>query len=156
MARKIWENLEEIVGSIMVAVMVTIAFVNVLTRYFIKMSLSWTEEIEVNLFVWLVLLGTAVAFKKGGHLGMSFIYDKFPRKARKFLLMVSVALCMVFFGVLAYLGYIEVCDEIDLCVTTESLAIPVCIYTVATPALSILVMFRLLQTAARQLRKGDY
>ena len=156
MARKIWENLEEIVGSIMVAVMVTIAFVNVLTRYFIKMSLSWTEEIEVNLFVWLVLLGTAVAFKKGGHLGMSFIYDKFSRKARKILLMVSVALCMVFFGVLAYLGYIEVCDEIDLCVTTESLAIPVCIYTVATPALSILVMFRLLQTAARQLRKGDY
>jgi len=156
MARKIWENLEEIIGSIIVAVMVTIAFVNVLTRYFIKMSLSWTEEIEVNLFVWLVLFGTAVAFKRGGHLGMSFVYERFPPKIRKFLFIVSIVLCVGFFGVLAYLGYVEVCDEIDLCVTTESLAIPVCIYTVATPLLSILVIFRLLQAAVGQLRKDDY
>jgi TRAP-type C4-dicarboxylate transport system permease small subunit len=156
MAKKIWENLEEILGSIMVAVMVTIAFVNVLTRYFIKMSLSWTEEIEINLFVWLVLLGTAVAFKKGGHLGMSFVYEKFPKGCRKAFFIISVALSLVFFGVLAYLGYTEVCDEIELCVTTESLAIPVFYYTIATPLLSILVIGRLLQSAVQTLRNKEY
>lgn len=70
----------------MIAIMVTVAFVNVITRYFIKMSLAWTEELEVNLFVWLVLLGTALAFKKGGHLGMSFIYEKFSLNIGKFFL----------------------------------------------------------------------
>ena len=140
----------------MIAIMVTVAFVNVITRYFIKMSLAWTEELEVNLFVWLVLLGTALAFKKGGHLGMSFIYEKFSPKYRKVLFAMSIGLGTVFFAVLAYLGYLEVRDEIALSVTTESLGIPVYIYTIATPVLSVLIIIRIFQAAVKQIRAGKY
>ncbi|MDK2783276.1 MAG: C4-dicarboxylate transporter, DctQ subunit [Thermococcaceae archaeon] len=156
MGKKLWSNLEELISSVMIAIMVTVAFVNVITRYFIKISLAWTEELEVNLFVWLVLLGTAMAFKKGGHLGMGFIYEKFPPKYRKSLFAMSVALGVAFFSVLAYLGYLEVRDEIDLGVTTESLGIPVYIYTIATPVLSVLVIVRMLQAAVRRIRAGEY
>jgi len=156
MGKKIWNNLEEIISSAMIAIMVTVAFVNVITRYFIKMSLAWTEELEVNLFVWLVLLGTALAFKKGGHLGMSFIYEKFSPKYRKVLFAMSIGLGTVFFAVLAYLGYLEVRDEIALSVTTESLGIPVYIYTIATPVLSVLIIIRIFQAAVKQIRAGKY
>ena len=156
MGKKIWNNLEEIISSAMIAIMVTVAFVNVITRYFIKMSLAWTEELEVNLFVWLVLLGTALAFKKGGHLGMSFIYEKFSPKYRKVLFAMSIGLGTVFFAVLAYLGYLEVRDEIALSVTTESLGIPVYIYTIATPVLSVLIIIRMFQAAVKQIRAGKY
>ena len=156
MGKKIWNNLEEIISSAMIAIMVTVAFVNVITRYFIKMSLAWTEELEVNLFVWLVLLGTALAFKKGGHLGMSFIYEKFSPKYRKVLFAMSIGLGTVFFVVLAYLGYLEVRDEIALSVTTESLGIPVYIYTIATPVLSVLIIIRIFQAAVKQIRAGKY
>lgn len=156
MGKKIWNNLEEIISSAMIAIMVTVAFVNVITRYFIKMSLAWTEELEVNLFVWLVLLGTALAFKKGGHLGMSFIYEKFSPKYRKVLFAMSIGLGTVFFVVLAYLGYLEVRDEIALSVTTESLGIPVYIYTIATPVLSVLIIIRMFQAAVKQIHAGKY
>ncbi|MCF7936404.1 MAG: TRAP transporter small permease [Synergistales bacterium] len=156
MALRIWRNLEELVGSVMIAVMVTIAFVNVVTRYFIHMSLAWTEEIEVNLFVWLVLLGTAMAFKRGGHLAMSFVYNRFPRGLRLGCYLFFIGLTAVFFGVLAYLGYREVCDEVALCVTTESLAIPVYYYTIATPLLSILVIIRLIQSGVETIRNDEY
>jgi len=153
---KFFDHFEEILGSILVAVMVTISFVNVITRYFIRMSLSWSEEITVNLFVWVVMLGTAIAFKKGSHLGMEFIYERFPYRIKKVLFLLSAILSIAFFVVLGWLGAIEVKDEIDLCVITESLAIPVWYYTIAIPVFSVLVIFRILQNVVTSLRDHSY
>jgi TRAP-type C4-dicarboxylate transport system permease small subunit len=153
---KFFDHFEEILGSILVAVMVTISFVNVITRYFIRMSLSWSEEITVNLFVWVVMLGTAIAFKKGSHLGMEFIYERFPDRIKKALFLLSAILSIAFFVVLGWLGAIEVKDEIDLCVITESLAIPVWYYTIAIPVFSVLVVFRILQNVVKSLRDHTY
>lgn len=156
MIKKFFDNFEEILGSSLVALMVSISFLNVITRYFIKMSLSWSEEITVNLFVWVVLLGTAVAFKQGSHLGMSFVYDRLPAGVRKILFVLSVILCVTFFSTLGYMGYTEVLDEISLEVTTESLAIPVWYYTTAVPVFSGLVVFRILQNMFQVLRDKSY
>lgn len=156
MIAKFFDHFEEILGSILVAVMVTISFVNVITRYFIRMSLSWSEEITVNLFVWVVMLGTAIAFKKGSHLGMEFIYERFPDRIKKILFLLSAILSIAFFVVLGWLGAIEVKDEIDLCVITESLAIPVWYYTIAIPVFSVLVVFRILQNVVKSLRDHTY
>ena len=64
---------------LVMAVMTLVAFVNVVTRYFIRFALAFTEEIVVSLFVWLTLLGTAIAFRQGAHLGFSFIVDRTPK-----------------------------------------------------------------------------
>jgi TRAP-type C4-dicarboxylate transport system permease small subunit len=120
------------------------------------MSLSWSEEITVNLFVWVVMLGTAIAFKKGSHLGMEFIYERFPDRIKKALFLLSAILSIAFFVVLGWLGAIEVKDEIDLCVITESLAIPVWYYTIAIPVFSVLVVFRILQNVVKSLRDHTY
>ncbi len=152
MVRRFFDHFEEIIGSILVAIMVTISFTNVITRYFIKMSLSWSEEITVNLFVWVVMLGTAVAFKKGSHLGMSFLYDRLPLSWKKPLSLLSGLICIVFFMILGWLGSIEVWDEIQLSVTTESLAIPVWYYTIALPAFSVLIILRIIQNTWHFLR----
>lgn len=136
----------------MLMIMVSIAFINVVTRYFIKYPLSFTEEIEVNLFVWLVMLGTSMAFKQGANLSMTFIYERLAPKARKVCFICSTAATIMFFAVLAYYGYIEVLDEIALDVTTESLDIPVWIYTIATPIFSVLIIVRLLQHSIQTFR----
>lgn len=68
----------------------------------------------------------------------------------------SIGLGTVFFVVLAYLGYLEVRDEIALSVTTESLGIPVYIYTIATPVLSVLIIIRMFQAAVKQIHAGKY
>ena len=49
-------RLEEVLGAAMLAVMVTVTFVNVIVRYCTTFSFAWTEEITINFFVWVVLL----------------------------------------------------------------------------------------------------
>ncbi|UZP66254.1 TRAP transporter small permease [Desulfovibrio mangrovi] len=155
MIKFVCERFEELLGSALLFVMVSIAFINVITRYCIKMSLAWTEEITVNLFVWVVLLGTAFAFRKDSHLGVTMFYDALPKWGQRICYVVFLAASLGFFAVLFYLGLTEVRDEIDLEVTTESLAIPVWWYTIATPAFSLLIIIRILQRVWHDWRNGN-
>lgn len=154
MFKFIWDRFEELLGSFLLFVMVTIAFANVITRYCIKMSLSWTEEITVNLFVWVVLLGTAYAFRKDNHLSVTLLHDAMPPWAQRACRVLSLVVCVGFFAALCWLGMVEVRDEMELEVITESLAIPVWWYTVATPAFSLLIIVRILERAWQDLRSG--
>ena len=147
---------EEILGSLLLAVMAGIAFINVIVRYCTSFSFAWTEELTINFFVWIVLLGTARAFRAGGHLGMTLLYEALPRSARLFCYVLSILLCIAFFGALCWTGALEVLDERDLESISESLGIPVWWYTIATPLFSLLIIFRMLQRAYADLSSGEY
>ncbi|MDO5537863.1 MAG: TRAP transporter small permease [Desulfovibrionaceae bacterium] len=150
------ERLEEILGSIVLAVMAVIAFLNVIVRYCTNFSFSYSEELTVNLFVWIVLLGTSRSFREGSNFCMSLFYDMMPRPARRVLYLFSLACCIAFFAALFYMGFLEVKDEIELSVVSESLAIPVWLYTICTPVLSLVIIFRILQKCAEDFRTGNY
>ncbi|MCR5083876.1 MAG: TRAP transporter small permease [Succinivibrionaceae bacterium] len=146
--------LEEILGAVLLAAMAAIAFVNVAVRYLSNFSFAWSEEMTVNLFVWVVLLGSSAVFRDGGHLSMSLLFNALGTRARWACHFLGAAFGLCFFGALCYYGCLEVLDEIDLEVTSESLGIPVWWYTLCTPALSALVMLRIVQSSARALRSG--
>ena len=145
-----------LLGALLLAVMVTIAFVNVVVRYCTPFSFAWTEELTINFFVWIVLLGSARSFRDGSHLGMSILYDALPKSLRFCCYLLSMALCLGFFGALAWTGWLEVRDEYELEVISEALAVPVWWYTIATPLFSVLTIFRMLQRACADLRSGSY
>lgn len=149
-------HFEEILGSLLLAIMVSIAFINVIVRYCTSFSFAWTEEITINFFVWVTLLGTARAFRDGTHLSMSILFQALPRKARKICFLISCLVCLIFFGALVYTGFIEVIDEYELDAISESLGLPVWWYTVATPLFSLLIIFRLLQRSFEDLRSDRY
>ena len=156
MFRKICDHFEEILGALILAVMVSVAFVNVVTRYAIIYPLAWTEEITVSMFVWIVLLGASTAFRKNAHLSMTFIYDLMPLPLKKISFLISNAMCLVFFALLAWLGTIQVLDEMDLSVTSEALAIPTAIYSAGIPVFSVLIIVRILQSCRDIVRNGRY
>ena len=145
MLRFLDAHFEEMLGSFLLAVMVTIAFLNVVVRYCTSFSFAWSEEMTVNFFVWITLLGTARAFRNGSHLAMSIVYDALPKKGRMLCYLLACALCLIFFGALAYTGGLEVIDEYELETVSESLGIPVWWYTLATPLFSLLIILRMLQ-----------
>ncbi len=149
-------HFEEILGAILLAAMVTIAFLNVIVRYCTSFSFAWSEEMTVNFFVWVTMLGTACGFREGKHLAMNIFYDALPRKARLAACIFSCILCLVFFGALFWTGCLEVIDEYEMESISESLGIPVWWYTIATPAFSLLIIFRMLQRCNTVLRAGNY
>lgn len=135
---------EEIIGTLSLACMVTIAFVNVLTRYFFRYSMAFTEELTLYLFVWVVMMGTSIAFREGSNMAVTFLYDRFSLRSRKVLDLFAAALSLVFFLALMYFSVIEVMDEIEMNAMTEAIELPVWWFTGAMPVASFFIMFRII------------
>lgn len=151
--RWIAEHLEEVLGAVLLLVMATLAFANVLTRYVFEFPLAFTEELEVNALVWLTLFGTASAFRRRRHLRMLFFQDKFSDKAKHILNIVIALLGAGLFATLGYLGYKQVLDERFLEITSESLNLPQWIYTICIPIGCALIVLRIIQAAIVEVRE---
>ena len=156
MLRLLNQRFEELLGAFLLAVMACISFINVIIRYCTNLSFSASEELTINFFVWVVLLGTARAFRENSNFSMSLIYSLCKGKLRIALYWFSVICCLIFFASMVYLGSIEVIDEIALDVSSESLDIPVWLYTIATPAFSLLIIVRIIQRVIADCKSGSY
>ena len=85
----------EIVCSILLTVMVTTIFVQVLARYVFLASTPWSEEIAVYCFIWVVLLGTSLGVRSHGHLVADVLPDDLPASIEKALVALSLGLVTV-------------------------------------------------------------
>ena len=146
------DRLEEGALVLTFAVMTVVAFANVITRYVIQYSLAFTEELVVSLFVWLTLLGTAVAFREGSHLAFTYLVDRAPRPVRRLSLAVTAVLTLALFALLLYFGVGQINNERLMGTTSEALAIPQWWYTAGIPLFSALIILRVAQAAGRAWR----
>ncbi|MEF2232003.1 MAG: TRAP transporter small permease [Pseudodesulfovibrio sp.] len=148
-------RLDHLLVAACMAVMVVIAFVNVLSRYIFHFSLAATEEITINLFVWMTVIGIGIAFERSGHLGMVTFFNKFPRSLQKASILVYSVLAAGLFLVLD--GYMvqAIYDEMTLFeARSASLDIPVWIYYAGLPVLSVFVFRGIWRDARARLVDG--
>jgi TRAP-type C4-dicarboxylate transport system permease small subunit len=144
--------------AICMATMVLIAFLNVLSRYIFHFSLAATEEITINLFVWMTVIGIGIAFERGGHMGMVTFFNMFPRSMQKASIVVYSLLAAGLFLVLDYYMIQAIYDEITLFeACSAALNIPVWIYYLGLPVLSVFVFRGIYRDAMTKLaeRKGE-
>jgi TRAP-type C4-dicarboxylate transport system permease small subunit len=87
----------------MVAVMTVIIIVQVFMRYLFLHSLSWSEEVARYLMIWVCFLGASLALKYGFHIGVEFVVNRFPEKARGWINLVA-KLGMLFFLIYFTIG----------------------------------------------------
>lgn len=131
---------EHWIAAILLFTMAAIAFINILSRYLFHFSFASTEEITINLFVWLTVVGTGIAFERGGQLGMVTLYNLFPPKMKKFAVITSSALNAVLFILVDIFMIQAIYDEMTLFqARSGSLNIPVWIYYAGVPLLSVFV-----------------
>ena len=78
------DNFEEVLGASLLFGMAILAFINVITRYFIKYSFAPTEELEVSGLVYLTMLGASAAFKRDLHLKLFFLQTKLKVSVTKY------------------------------------------------------------------------
>ena len=112
----IYKAVEKIFRTIVVvllALMVVIVFANVVSRYYLQFSLAWSEEVTRFMLVWLVFLGSFLAYIHDEHLGLDILVQKFPPLLRK---TVAVATnLLVIFALYAMLegGYLLMLANFD-------------------------------------------
>jgi TRAP-type C4-dicarboxylate transport system permease small subunit len=142
--------------AICMATMVVIAFVNVLSRYIFHFSLAATEEITINLFVWMTVIGIGIAFERGGHMGMVTFFNLFPRALQKTSIVIYSLLAAGLFLVLDYYMIQAIYDEITLFqAKSASLDIPVWIYYLGLPVLSVFVFRGIYRDAMTKLNAQE-
>jgi TRAP-type C4-dicarboxylate transport system permease small subunit len=154
--KNFFDHFEEMMGALVILVMVSLSFINVITRYIIVYPLAFTEEITISMFVWVTMLGVSIAFRNNANLAVTVFYDLVPRSCRKIFYFIANGLCIVFFLLLIWLGGRQVIDEWQIGAITDSLAIPACIYSAGIPVFSVLIVIRIVQAVAGAVRNDVY
>jgi TRAP-type C4-dicarboxylate transport system permease small subunit len=144
--------------AILLFTMASIAFINVLSRYLFHFSFAATEEITINLFVWMTVIGSGIAFERGGQLGMITLYNLFPTKFKRFAIVFGSTLSAFLFLLVDIYMIQAIYEELTLFhATSAALGIPVWIYYVGVPIFSVFVFAGVYRDARSKLDvlKGD-
>jgi TRAP-type C4-dicarboxylate transport system permease small subunit len=94
----------------------------VFSRYVLGSQSVWTEELAVNLLIWVSLLGAALTYEEKGHLGVDYFVGKLHPDAQK-LTAIFVELVVLFFAGFGLLfgGWLLVSKTLDLGQVTPAL-----------------------------------
>jgi len=68
--------------TVLFALMVIVGGMQVVSRYLLRHSLSWSEELQKYLHIWMIFIAIPLAYRRGAHIGMNILYDRLPPRAR--------------------------------------------------------------------------
>ena len=76
--------------------MVVVTFSQVVSRYLLQVSLSWSEELARFLLMWLAMLSAAYGFKIKSHFALTFVVNQFGESVRRIIgVLVTLAMAAV-------------------------------------------------------------
>lgn len=82
--RTVEKTLTYVLG-LCVLVMLLLVFGNVVLRYGFNSGITISEEVARMSFVWLIFLGTVIAFRTKQHLGVNMLLDRLPVMLQKII-----------------------------------------------------------------------
>jgi TRAP-type C4-dicarboxylate transport system permease small subunit len=135
--------------------MAIIAFANVLSRHLFHYSFSFTEEITINAFVWLMVIGSGIAFERGSQLGMTFLYARFNSATQRAITILSALLGAALYVVVDVMLIRTTYTEITLFqAKSPALGIPIWCYYALVVLVSPWVFVGIYRGARGQLADG--
>jgi TRAP-type C4-dicarboxylate transport system permease small subunit len=90
---------------LMMAVMATLVFINVVTRYLLNFSIIWAEEVSQYLMIWIAYLGAGLALREGRHVALEVLHDRLSAPLGRGVRMAVGGLILVFLGWVTVLGF---------------------------------------------------
>ena len=91
----IWK-LVDMTALVAFSVMLILVTAQIVFRYFLQISVPWTEEAARWFYAWQIFLGSAVAMREKLHLRVTILIDHLPAKAQRVLELLVAAAGMVF------------------------------------------------------------
>ncbi|EGA89270.1 Tripartite ATP-independent periplasmic transporter DctQ component [Planococcus donghaensis MPA1U2] len=91
--------------NLIMALLVTVVFLQVIFRFVLNSPLAWTEELARYSLIWLTFLGAAYAMSSKAHIGMEFFVKLFAVPVRKALYSIATFASLLFFLLMVVEGY---------------------------------------------------
>lgn len=126
-------SIEKIVISVVLVFVTVITFANVVVRKLTSSQFAWTEELVINLFVLLIMLGCALSAQEGSLISLSLIYDRLKTGTKKVFITIISVFNLVFWGVLIKTGFDKVINQMGTGKHTSSLNWPEWVFTIFLP-----------------------
>ena len=116
----------------LMAVLVADVFLGVWSRYVMRATFQWYDEVARLCFVWMIFLGAAVAVRRGAHFRLHLLIDRLGATARRrvdllvTLIVIAFAAVLVAGGVaIAPLARRQVTDALEVSMLWFYGALPV-------------------------------
>jgi tripartite ATP-independent transporter DctM subunit len=139
--------------ALLVVAEITVLLAGVIGRYVFHTPLIWSDELASILFLWLAMLGSAVAFEKGEHMRMTAVVGKLSPATRAFADVLATVAALVFLS-LVLPHALEYAQE-EAIIRTPALDVPnswrVAAMAVGFGAMALLSVLRLAQCADRKI-----
>ena len=147
---RILGTLVEIPVAILVVAEIAILFAGVVARYGLHQPLVWSDELASILFLWLAMLGSVVAFRRGEHMRMTALVATAGPRMWAFLDVVATCAALAFLLMVVAPSYEYAYEESYI--TTPALQIANSFRAAALPVgISLMIVFAFL----RLLRYGQ-
>lgn len=152
---KYLDYFEEFILSITFIVITAVTFANIVSRNIMDLSLSFTEEITINLLVLITFVGTSLGVRRYAHLGFTLLYDKGNKVVKKIVIFISGITSGILFAILLYFGFEMVKFQMQMGQTTPALGLPQWILSSALPLGALLCLIRTVQATISELKTVD-
>nr|WP_326126031.1 TRAP transporter small permease [uncultured Oscillibacter sp.] len=136
---------EKVVLSAVLVLVTVITFANVVVRKLTSSQFAWSEELVINLFVLLIMLGCALAAQEGSLISLSLIYDRLHIGAKKVFVTIITVFNLVFWGVLIKTGFDKVINQMGTGKHTSSLQWPEWVFTIFLPIGAIFLVLHTIE-----------
>jgi tripartite ATP-independent transporter DctM subunit len=142
--------LVEVPAALLVLADIGVLFSGVVSRYVLHAPLLWSDELAAILFLWLALLGSVVALRRGEHMRMTALVAKASPERRALMEAVATAACLAFLALVAHPAWEYAADE--QAITTPALEISNLWRAAALPVglglMGVFALLRLLRSAS--------
>ena len=124
---------ESFVMSTILSVVTLITFANVVVRKLTDGQFAWSDELSINLFVLLIMMGCGLCAREGSLISLSLIYDFVSQKVKKIMVVIITVVNSSFWLLLLVTGIKKVMTQMANGKRTPSLMLPEWVFTVFLP-----------------------
>lgn|SRR5699024_462888 len=151
MWKKIYDNLEEIIGSILFVVMLIVLSFQTISHQGFGTPLVWSEELSKLLFIYAGYIGVVASIKDNSHVAIDVVLTKLPPNVRKWVERFNQVLIIAALITVFIISIPIVQGQTHLKIV--SLNISMIYLYLALPILSFLMIYRQIEYLIKNWRK---
>ena len=146
---------EKIVTSVVLVFVTIITFANVCVRYLSDSQFAWSEELSINLFVLLIMMGCALSARDGSLISLSLVFDRLNVVGKKIFVAIITVVNCAFCAILLKTGIDKVMTQMANGKRTPSLMVPEWIFTAFLPIGCIFLLLHTIEYCMDFLSKKE-
>ena len=146
---------EAAVMSIILSAVTVITFANVVVRKLTDGQFAWSEELSINLFVLLIMMGCGLCAREGSLISLSLVYDLVSQKVKKVMVAIITFVNSSFWILLLVTGIKKVMTQMANGKRTPSLMVPEWIFTAFLPIGCIFLLLHTIEYCMDFLSKKE-